>query len=90
MTYYKQLSAQAVSVMVYGYPNASASQLGCASEDEAYMATQMALWTVTSRTGETEGPRTFNLDNVYAKPGYEDFMQRAAAAAKKLKCKSNC
>ncbi|MDO4282849.1 MAG: SpaA isopeptide-forming pilin-related protein [Clostridia bacterium] len=88
MSYYKQLSAQGVSILVYGYPNTSAADMGCASDDEAYMATQMAFWTVMMKTGESEGPQTFNLDNIYAKPGYEEFMQRAAAAAKRLNAKA--
>ncbi len=88
MTYYKQLSAQGVSILVYGYPNTSPAEMGCASADEAYMATQLAFWTVLQKTGESEGPRTFNLDNIYAKPGYEEFMQRAAAAARRLNARA--
>ena len=88
MTYYKQLSAQGVSILVYGYPNTSPAEMGCASADEAYMATQLAFWTVLQKTGESEGPRTFNLDNIYAKPGYEEFMQRAAAAAQRLNARA--
>ena len=88
MSYYKTLSAQGLSLLVYGYPNVTPAELGCASAEEAYMATQMAFWTVMMRTGESDGPRVFNLDNVYAKPGYEEFMQRAAAAAKRLNAKA--
>ncbi len=88
LSYYKQLSAQGVAILVYGYPHTSASEMGCASDDEAYMATQMAFWTVMAKTGESEAVRVFNLDNVYAKPGYEDFMERAAAAAKKLNARA--
>ena len=88
MTYYKQLSAQGVSILVYGYPNTSPAEMGCASADEAYMATQLAFWTVLQKTGESEGPRVFDLDNIYAKPGYEEFMQRAAAAAKRLNARA--
>jgi len=88
LSYYKQLSAQGVSILVYGYPHSSAASMGCASDDEAYMATQLALWNVLTATGESEGTRTFNLDNIYAKPGYEEFMQRAAAAAIKLSARA--
>ena len=88
LSYYKQLSAQGVAILVYGYPNTSPAEMGCASDEEAFMATQMALWTVLMKTGESEGTRVFNLDNIYPKPGYEDFMKRAAAAAQRLNARA--
>lgn len=36
-----------VGMMAAGYPNKSAAELGVASDDDAYFATQMAVWCVT-------------------------------------------
>lgn len=36
-----------VGMMAAGYPSKSAAELGVASEDDAYFATQMAVWCVT-------------------------------------------
>ena len=33
MSYYRQLSAQGVSILVYGYPHSSAASMGCASDE---------------------------------------------------------
>lgn len=83
LAYYKSLSVQGLSVLVNGYPNVSAYSMGCATKEEAYFATQMALWMSVSSTGESEG-RFFNIEDIVAKAENEDFIQRVKTAAQNL------
>ena len=85
MKFRDRLSDQGMAILVYGFPNSSASSMGCETDEEAYMATQMALWEVLNRTGEShKSGLIFRVENVTVKAGKEDFMRRATAAAKKL------
>lgn len=85
MRYVRTLSPQATAVLMYGYPNRSASQLGVANNKEAYYATQLAFWLVVGRTGEATKARcVLNLSNLSAKPGYEAFLSRCKSAASNL------
>ena len=38
---------QVVGIMSAGYPNRTAAEIGVATDDDAYFATQMAVWCVT-------------------------------------------
>ena len=85
MNFRDYLSDQGMAVLVHGYPNASAASLGVNNDDEAYMATQMALWEVLNRTGESQkSGLIFRVDNVTPKSGMEGFYQRTTAAAARL------
>ena len=85
MTFRDYLSDQGLAILIHGYPNCSPASLGCNTEDEAYMATQMALWEVLNRTGEShKAGLIFRVENVTPKAGMEGFYQRSVAAAKKL------
>lgn len=85
MTFRKYLSDQGMAVLMHGYPNCTPESIGCLSEDEAYMATQMALWEVLNRTGESnKAGIPFRVDNIEPLAGKEDFYNRAVTAAAKL------
>ncbi len=85
MSFRDYLSNAGLTVLLHGYPNCSPSSIGCNSADEAYMATQMALWEVLNRTGEShKSGLIFRVDNVTPKAGKEGFYKRAVAAAQKL------
>ena len=85
MTFRKYLSDQGMAVLIHGYPNCTPESIGCLSEDEAYMATQMALWEVLNRTGESnKAGIPFRVDNIQPLAGKEDFYNRAVTAAAKL------
>ena len=85
MTFRSYLSDQGMAILMNGYPNNSPAALGCDSEDEAYMATQMALWEVMNRTGESQkSGLIFRVENVTPKAGKEDFYNKSVAAAKRL------
>ena len=85
MTFREYLSDQGLAILIHGYPNCTPASLGCNSEDEAYMATQMALWEVLNRTGEShKAGLIFRVENVTPKAGMEGFYERSVAAAKKL------
>ncbi|MBO5477539.1 MAG: Cys-Gln thioester bond-forming surface protein [Clostridia bacterium] len=85
MTFRDYLSDQGMAVLIHGYPNCTAASLGCANDEEAYMATQMALWEVLNRTGESKkAGLIFRVENVTPKSGMEGFYSRSVAAAKKL------
>ena len=85
MTFRSYLSDQGMAILMNGYPNNSPAALGCDNEDEAYMATQMALWEVMNRTGESQkSGLIFRVENVSPKAGKEDFYNKSVAAAKRL------
>lgn len=85
MTFRDYLSDQGMAILMHGYPNCTPESLGCADAEEAYMATQMALWEVLNRTGESlKAGLIFRVENVTPLAGKEDFYQRSVAAAKKL------
>lgn len=85
MTFKKYLSDQGMSILIHGYPNCSPESIGCASADEAYMATQMALWEMLNRTGEsTKAGLLFRVNDITPKSGMEDFYNRSKAAAQRL------
>ena len=85
MTFRSYLSDQGMAILMHGYPNCTAASLGCATDEEAYMATQMALWEVLNRTGESKkSGLIFRVENVTPKAGMEGFYSRSVAAAKKL------
>ena len=85
MTFRSYLSDQGMAILMHGYPNCTAASLGCANDEEAYMATQMALWEVLNRTGEShKAGLIFRVENVTPKAGMEGFYSRSVAAAKKL------
>lgn len=48
-------SDKVVAVLMNGYPTKSASQLGLPNNEEAYLATQMAVWAAVNGTSETKG-----------------------------------
>lgn len=79
------LSDQGMAILMHGYPNCTPESIGCANTEEAYMATQMALWEVLNRTGESQkAGKIFRVDNVTPNAGMEDFYNRAVAAAQRL------
>lgn len=85
MTFRSYLSDQGMAILMHGYPNCTPESIGCTSIDEAYMATQMALWEVLNRTGEShKSGLIFRVENVTPKAGMEGFYNRAVAAAAKL------
>ena len=85
MTFRSYLSDQGMAILMNGYPNNSPAALGCDNEDEAYMATQMALWEVMNRTGESQkSGLIFRVENVTPKAGKQDFYNKSVAAAKRL------
>ena len=85
MTFRSYLSDQGMAILMNGYPNNSPAALGCDNEDEAYMATQMALWDVMNRTGESQkSGLIFRVENVTPKAGKQDFYNKSVAAAKRL------
>lgn len=85
MTFERYLSDQAMAVLINGYPYRSAADMGLANNEEAYFATQMALWEVLNRTGEShKAGRIFRVNNVTPKSGMEDFYTRTTGAASRL------
>ena len=59
--------------------------MGLDNAEEAYMATQMAIWEVMNRTGEShKSGLIFRVENVTPKAGMEDFYRKATAAAANL------
>lgn len=87
LTYQEDLSAEALAVLVYGYPNNSLGEFGMSGEEEyevQYLVTQMAFWEVVTKTGENKRGLDFNIDDVIASSGYENIMDEIKSAARNL------
>ena len=85
MTFRDYVSDQGMAVLMNGYPNLTPAQMGVDTVDEAYMATQMALWEVMNRTHESlKSGLFFEVSGVTPNPGMEDFYAKATTAAANL------
>ncbi len=83
------MSAEALAVLIYGFPNniADVASFGISAgrkEEVAYLATQMAFWEVVTRTGEMTNGVHFYIDDATPCSGYEDVFNEMKTAAKKL------
>ncbi len=74
------------SIFINGYPYLSYEEMGLKSEEEAYIATQLAIYEVISRKqleGISNG--TFSLDMISASESqYEDMVNRVVTKAKEI------
>lgn len=78
MRFRNYLSDAGMAVMINGYPNTNCQQMGCVTDEEAYIATQMALWEVMNRTGEShKSIEMFRVENM-------QISDTVKSAAKKL------
>lgn len=84
MVFRDYLSDQGMAVLMNGYSHKSAKDMGVANDDEAYIATQMALWEVVNRTGESDKALSvFRVDQIEALADTDSY-ERVKAAAEKL------
>jgi len=85
MTFRGYVSDQGMAILMNGYPNLTPAQMGVDTVEEAYMATQMALWEVMNRTHESlKSGLFFEVSGVTPKAGMEDFYRKATTAAASL------
>lgn len=85
MTFREYLSDQGLAILINGYPNRTPEQMECANSDEAYVATQMAIWEVMNRTGEShKATKIFRVKNIEPIEGKEESCNRIINAASKL------
>ena len=79
-------SGDLTSAFVNGYPYLSYEEMGLKSEEEAYIATQLAVYEIISRKkldGISNG--TFSLDMIRAsEEQHEDMVNRVVAKAKEI------
>ncbi|MDD3303934.1 MAG: SpaA isopeptide-forming pilin-related protein [Clostridia bacterium] len=87
VNYLRDASPVTTAALMYGYPNYSAAQLGTNSDEEARFATQLAVWSIAKSANPTDSLKAnviVDLDNFTPRAGYEGYMQRATAAAKRI------
>lgn len=85
LSFRKYLSDAGMAVMMNGYPNKSLKDMGVNTIDEAYIATQIAIWEIMNRTGESKNANSvFRVEDTKAIEGKEDSYNRIINAAKKL------
>ncbi len=85
--YLRKLSPVTTAVIRYGYPNVSAASLGVNSDEEAEFATQIAVWGVVNSSNSKDSYKTscvLDMDNLKPTYGYEAYMTRVKAAARRL------
>lgn len=79
------LSDQGMRVLMSGYPNKSFEELNCKTSNEAYLATQMAIWEIMNRTDESKkSTKIFRVDYLSKEIKDKDSFNRVTNAAKKL------
>ena len=85
LSFRKYLSDAGMAVMMNGYPNKSLKDMGVNTIDEAYIATQIAIWEIMNRTGESKNANSvFRVEDTKAIEGKEDSYNRIINAVKKL------
>ena len=87
VSYLRTLSPVTTAVLKYGYPYYSAAQLGVNSNEEAELATQLAVWSVVNASSfedSQKATKVLDLDNLKPVAGYESYMERVKAAAQRL------
>ncbi len=84
MKYKRELSAKATSVLMAGYPNRTASEIGVSTAKEAYLATQLALWNTVTSTGDSKTGLDLDYSNLVAVSGEESLFNTVKTFAKKI------
>lgn len=85
--YLRTLSPVTTAVMKYGYPYSTPAQLGVNSEEEAELATQLAVWGTVNASNFKDSKKATNvmdIDNLKPVAGYEAYMARVKAATNRL------
>ena len=79
-------SGSMAAILLNGYPNKSYEQMGLKSDEEAYYATQLAVYEFVSRMQyEDISNGEFSIDSVIAsEEQYEDMVERVKTKAKEL------
>ena len=75
-----------LKVLLSGYPYVTYEQMGLQNEEEAYIATQLAIYEIVSRQQiQDVANGRFSLDKIKASaPEYEDMVNRVVSKAKEL------
>lgn len=76
-------SDKVVAVLMNGYPTKSASQLGLPNDEEAYLATQMAVWAAVNGTSETKGLH-FDMNKLQPNLKYSSYTDEMVTNGKKV------
>lgn len=85
MTFKDYVSDQLMAILMNGYSNVTAEELGCENADEAYTATQMAIWEIANRTEESKkATELFRVKETAALTEDTASYDRIVAAAEKL------
>lgn len=85
MSFKSYASDQLMAIIISGYSNVKPEELGCENADEAYVATQMAIWEIANRTKESKkATETFRVEETTALAEDTASYDRIVAAAKKL------
>lgn len=79
-------SNKIVSVLSNGYPAKSKEALGVSTEDEAYLATQMAVWMAANDSSDSNG-FTFDISKLQPNVKYSEDMQDLFENSKKAALK---
>lgn len=77
------------SILINGYPNVSYEEMGLESEEEAYLATQLAVYELVSQKQYSSAIGKFSLDEIQpSEEQYKDMVERIVAKAKEIYSKS--
>lgn len=76
-------SDKVVAVLMNGYPTKTAAQLGLPNNEEAYLATQMAVWAAVNGTSETKG-LYFDMNKLQPNLKYSSYTDEMVTNGKKV------
>lgn len=80
-------SNKLVAILMNGYPTKSAAQLGLSNNEEAYLATQMAVWAALNGSSETKG-LSFDMSKLQPNLKYsrniDEMFKNSKKVAKEL------
>lgn len=76
-------SDKVVAVLMNGYPTKSAAQLGLPNNEEAYLATQMAVWAAVNNTSDTKG-LNFDMNKLQPNLKYSTYTDEMVTNGTKV------
>ena len=81
-----EMTGYLLKVLLSGYPYVTYEQMGLQNEEEAYIATQLAIYEIVSRHQiQDVANGRFSLDKIKASaPEYEDMVARVVSKAKEI------
>lgn len=85
LKYQRTVTGVTTATLIYGYPNVSLMELGLESEEDARLATQLAVMCVARATEDTKKcSDILDMNNLKPAAGYEKYMEQIKKVAEEI------